>query len=164
MYKFPLDIEKLIYTFIPDKCDWCSSECNYEIIDYVKKNISNRLLDPLEFPMKHRANILSLFALTGNASYRENAYICRLCKLNKFNFDDKFMWSRDYRNENEEDIISLYPRISLRSFEYNIYGREVNEPIMMMSDRKWNIASDSTRRNTPYMVRDVVGDEIEEVD
>ena len=163
MNKLPLDIENLIYSFLPHTCDWCNQKCNYEIIDYVKTDLGKELLDPLEYRRANRrSNILALFALKGNIVFRVNAYICRLCKLSKFNFDNKYMWSRDYRTSADGDIIALYPRIHLRSYQYKLYGERIHEPIMMMTDHKWNIGNHDI--NMSSMISDDRNDEMEEID
>ena len=163
MNKLPLDIENLIYSFLPHTCDWCNQKCNYEIIDYVKTDLGKELLDPLEQRLANRhSNILALFALKSNIVFRVNAYICRLCKLSKFNFDNKYMWSRDYRTSADGDIIALYPRIHLRSYQYKLYGERIHEPIMMITDRKWNIGNHDINMST--MISDDINDEMEDVD
>ena len=154
MNKFPLDIENLIYSFLPHTCDWCNQKCNYEIIDYVKTDFGKNLLNPLEY--------WQFTHLLCNIVFRVNAYICRLCKLSKFNFDNKYMWSRDYRTSTDGDIIALFPRIHLRSYQYKLYGERIHEPIMMMTDRKWNIGNHDINMST--MISDDINDEMEDVD
>jgi hypothetical protein len=103
----PTDIQKMILSFLPKKCDWCTRECNYEIMNYRTK----------------------IFLDEDREEVVENAYICRLCKLGSFNFDRKFVWIRNFGQSREEDIISLYPQLRVRSYEYVPYGKIVEEPI-----------------------------------
>ncbi len=117
----PTDIQKLILSFLPKKCDWCMRDCNYEIMNY-------RTTICLE---------------EGREDIIENAYICRLCKIGTFNFDRKFVWIRNLGQSREEDIISLYPQMRVRSYEYVPYGNIVEEPIHTMMDVR--------REDNPYL-------------
>ena len=115
----PTDIKNLICSFLPKKCDWCMRECNYEIMNYrTKKCLEEDIV--------------------------ENAYICRLCKLGTFNFDRKFVWIRNLGQSQEEDIITLYPQIRMRSYSYVPYGNIVEEPIHTMTDVR--------REDNPYLL------------
>lgn len=108
----PTDIQKLILSFLPEKCDWCMRHCNYEIIDYRTKIC----LD------EDREDIT------------ENAYICRLCKIATFNFDRKYIWIKNLGQSREGEIISFYPQMHVKSYEHVPYGNIVTEPIRSMMD------------------------------
>lgn len=108
----PTCIQKLILTFLPGKCDWCMRDCNYEITDYRTKT-----------------------SLDGNREdITENAYICRLCKLGTFNFDRKYIWIKNLGRSQEGDIISFYPQMHVKLYEYVPYGNIIEEPIVSMMD------------------------------
>ena len=69
----PKDVQNLILSFLPTKCDWCIKDCDYEIIDY-------RLI---------------IFLDEDRVEFKENSYICRSCKISNFYFDDKYLWVRN---------------------------------------------------------------------
>ena len=117
----PTDIQKLILSFLPKKCDWCMRDCNYEIMDYRTKICVEG----------DREDIV------------ENAYICRLCKIGNFNFDRRYVWIKNFGRSQERDIISFYPQMHVRSYEHVPYGNIIEEPIHTMMDVR--------REDNPYL-------------
>lgn len=111
---FPSDIENLIVSYLPTKCDWCSSCCNYEVNDYRHY-----------YPSGRKEPIL------------QNIFICRMCKLSKFNFDTVYVWARGLDTAREVDIITTHPCVRLKRYFYIPYGIIVDEPLMFMSDLHW---------------------------
>jgi len=102
----PTDIQNLICSFLPTKCDWCCKDCNYEIIDYrVKIFLDKDRLDDI----------------------KENSYICRLCKISNFNFDNKHLWVRNLPKLRERSLRMIL-------YEYNCYGVIVEESLYSMTD------------------------------
>ena len=110
----PSDIENLIVSYLPTKCDWCSSCCNYEVNDY-----------RYFYPSGRKEPIL------------QNIYICRLCKISKFNFDEIYVWPRGLDRAREVDITQMFPCIMLKKYRYIPCGEIINEPLCFMSDYHW---------------------------
>ena len=111
----PSDIENLIVSYLPTKCDWCSSCCNYEVNDYRHY-----------YPSGRKEPIL------------QNIYICRLCKISKFNFDEIYVWPRGLDRAREVDITQMFPCIMLKKYRYIPCGVIIDEPLCFMSDYHWS--------------------------
>ncbi len=112
----PTDLINLIHAFLPSRCDYCNSCCNYEVKEYRHLYRSGR-----------RQPIF------------DSIFMCRICKLSKFNFDKSYIWPRTLETAREVDIMEMSPCVRLKKYICEPYGMIIDEPrSIYMPDYHWD--------------------------